>query len=316
MKKVALFGMLILIVLNVTAQRWKKNRWELVGGMGTTFFMGDLGGGSGDAKRFLGVADLDMAATRPAFQVGIRYKFVEVLSARANFAYGFISADDRFSGHYGRWLRNLHFRSQIFEMSTVAELYFIKEKIGSRYAISSGGLRNMISAYMFVGAGFFFYEPQAFSDLQDKWVNLRLLNTEGQGIVEGLEPYSPYGFAFPLGVGVKYNLLKNFAINVEMGLRYTNTDYIDDVSDKYFNYKDYIIENSGKLTNEQLNLYTAASEFTDRHKPYDFENGITTPYKTGKPYRGSPLFNDAYIFTMVSVVYKLKTSRSGLPKFE
>jgi hypothetical protein len=61
------------------------------------------------------------------------------------------------------------------------------------------------------------------------------LGTEGQGssLYPNLQPYSPIAISIPFTFGVKYALNEHTNIFGELSYRFTNTDYLDDVSGNY-----------------------------------------------------------------------------------
>jgi hypothetical protein len=86
---------------------------------------------------------------------------------------------------------------------------------------------------MTIGASLFNYDPYAY--LKDEKYYLRPLGTEGQGdsLYPDRKPYSTMGLAIPFGVGIKYALNDRINIGFEVVHRFTNTDYLDDVSKTY-----------------------------------------------------------------------------------
>ncbi len=64
---------------------------------------------------------------------------------------------------------------------------------------------------------------------------LRGLGTEGQGnaAYPDRKPYGSMGICLPFGVGAKYAINPRMNIGVEISHRFTNTDYLDDVSKTY-----------------------------------------------------------------------------------
>jgi len=259
-KYVAFISLIVLVSLFETdeAQRWKRKRWDFQFGLGTTHFFGDLGGGAKEAAHFLSFRDIDIASTRPLIHLGAQYKLMEVLSVKTSFTWGVLHSDDAHSGSVGRRHRNLHFRSPLYELSGQLKYFFIKEKVGSRYAISRGGLRNLINAYAFAGIGGIHFNPKA--SYNGEWYELQPMGTEGQGLKYPDNPdlyeseaeysekageyvigpkYSLFELAFPIGIGAKYTLTPDWSIGLELGARYTTTDYLDDASGSYFNYFDY-----------------------------------------------------------------------------
>ena len=64
---------------------------------------------------------------------------------------------------------------------------------------------------------------------------LRSLGTEGQGssLYPEKKPYSPVALAIPFTLGIKYALNTKMNVFAELIYRFTNTDYLDDVSGTY-----------------------------------------------------------------------------------
>jgi len=335
MKKITILSLLLIFSVLTFGQskKWKSERQSLVFATGTNHFMGELGGGKKDAAHFMGIRDMDFVNTRPTGQFAYRYRLSEYFSFRANLSYALLSGKDAASGEEGRKSRNLRFTSHIFELSGQLEYYFIKEKESPRYSFSSLRSTRNISAYVFVGFGGFYHNPRAKWLTEDggdgKWYNLRPLGTEGQKtnitysyfdyaadnteeITTTDKYYGKFAAVIPMGIGMKYNLNKNWAIGLEISNRYSSTDYIDDASDRYFNYNEmYTRGLVSEPTPQQV-------YFSDRHLPYasDGSGGTTTPYLSGKPMRGDPSFNDAYVLTLVTLHYKIKKGGSSKPKFK
>lgn len=121
--------------------------------------------------------------------------------------------------------RNLSFNTNLFELAVQGDFNFFKFVPGDPY--------HNWTPYITLGVGVFSYDPYAFLD--GKKVMLRPLGTEGQGdsAFPDRKPYNTMGFAFPFGVGVKYAINDRMNIGLEITHRFTNTDYIDDVSKTY-----------------------------------------------------------------------------------
>jgi hypothetical protein len=83
------------------------------------------------------------------------------------------------------------------------------------------------------GVSAFNYDPYAYLNGQKYF--LRPLGTEGQGssLYPDRKPYSTMALALPFGVGVKYALNERMNLGLEVLYRFTNTDYLDDVSKTY-----------------------------------------------------------------------------------
>jgi hypothetical protein len=64
----------------------------------------------------------------------------------------------------------------------------------------------------------------------DRVFDLRQFGTEGQPIGE---EYGKWTWAIAYGMGVKWDISYDWSLNVELGLRTANSDYLDDVSGFY-----------------------------------------------------------------------------------
>lgn len=132
----------------------------------------------------------------------------------------------------GRFKRNLSFRNNIFEISSIG--------IFDLFPTTRGYLRrSFINPYGLIGFCFFYHNPQTKTPIDSKsssiWVDLQPLGTEGQftGIAGTPNPYSLIQIGVPLGGGVRYRLTDKWDLSLEVAYRFVFTDYIDDVSGKY-----------------------------------------------------------------------------------
>jgi hypothetical protein len=300
LKSIGLITMTIVLSFQLNAQRWKSERNTLVFDVGINHFMGDLGGGGKDAAHFFGVRDLDFASTRPVISVKYRYRIREEVAVKAGLTYAVLSANDAYSASAGRKLRNLSFSSAIYQFSVHGEYYFVKEKPNPRYSFSTlHGMRNF-SAYAFTGFCAFYFNPKA--ELDGKKYELQPLGTEGQGIGTNPAKYKRIAYGIPMGLGVKYRFSKKMDVGIEISNTYTTTDYLDDAHDSYYD-NSAIASTYGDI----------AAQLADRH--IDVDGNDLAPYASGRKMRGNPKYNDAYIFTVVTLTYKLKRNTLGLPKF-
>lgn len=159
--------------------------------------------------------------------VGIfgKYNFNRFIVARAGFNYAILSADDSKSTIEASKVRNLSFRSNIFEGNLMLEINIL--------GYEPYNLEKPWSPYVFGGIALFHYNPKAKYD--GEWVDLQPLGTEGQGLPDypDRQPYNLNSFAIPMGGGIKFALSDTWNLAVEGGIRMTFTDYIDDVSMSY-----------------------------------------------------------------------------------
>lgn len=232
---------LIFIAENVYSQYgfsdrrdWKRNRKELAFSIGSTHFLGDLGGADqvGTQKSF---KDLDFNQTRYNVKVGYRYRFHPWLATSTHLSYGVLSGDDNQTTELARNQRNLHFRSHFASIEQRLELIiWAKEVSYARRGLISLHPINL-QLYGFLGLGAMWFQPQA--KYKDDWVNLRPLHTEGQGMEGGPKEYLPFTATIPIGIGFKGAITPTIRLGVEIGLYKTFSNYIDDVGGNYYDAK-------------------------------------------------------------------------------
>lgn len=303
MKRSLTLVLLLAIPVLMQAQAKNRYRWEVSLNLGASNFLGDLGGANRIGTN--GVRDLELSLTRPALGLSMRYRKSRYVGYKGNIFYGRVNGDDKLTAEPYRNNRNLNFRSPIVEMSGQVEFYFTKERQGHIYKIKNvKGMKHIdMQAYMFLGVGGFFYNPQG--RLGGAWYNLQPLHTEGQGLKPGLKQYKRINVCVPIGIGAKYALNRRWAVGLEMGMRKTFTDYIDDVSTVYFN-------------NDTLSKYYGplSAQFAD---PSLHDPGVTPVDGieiTGEgQQRGDPTDNDSYMFVTITVNYKIAKLRKHKSKF-
>lgn len=327
MNKKVIFLLLLILPTLVNAQRWKRQRYEWVTGLGATQFLGDVGGRNQIGSDWF--FDLDAASTRYVANVGFRYKISQYVSAKTGFSFGEVYGDDQYTEEAFRNNRNIHFRSPIVEWATQIEVSWMRESTGSRYKIrrvrGRGRKGSRVYVYGFAGVALLYMNPMArVTDANGvrsgKWHSLRKYNTEGQGFVPSREQYSNWQFTIPFGVGMKYAIDKKSSIGLEYGLRKTFTDYMDDVSLTYV------------YTDEGARRDPGAAQAISRALDYDdVARSLADPSLAPVPegidsypgacsacpgqQRGDPTDLDSYMFMMITYQRKIRTSRKGLPKF-
>ncbi len=274
---------------------WRRYRYEIVGSLGVSNFLGDLGGANQIGTHYF--RDLEFSETRFAGGLGLRYKISPRLSMKYSFTYGTVSGSDALTAEPARHNRNLSFRSRIYELSANFEAAFLKDRGGHRYKLHNvvGDKAYEIYSYVFIGLGFFHFNPQAMY-LDGKWYDLQPLGTEGQNVDASMKPYSLWQFSIPIGIGFKYAFDKQWGIGLEYGIRKTFTDYIDDVSTNYYS--------PALLKEANGNIAAALANRTG-------EIGGNQSWVAPGQQRGQPSYKDAYMFLMFNVNYKLKKKRSN-----
>jgi len=210
-------------VLQGSAQDRNTKSKEIGIVLGTAYYMGDI-----NYRHFGGVLS-------PGGGLLFRNNLDKRWSFKTSLLYGKIEAHDSDSDDAWQRNRNLHFRNEIIEFSAQMELNYLDYQIGSD---------DIISPYLFLGLSYYSSNPKA--EYNDNWYELQPLGTEGQGTTLGEELYRTSGVAIPMGAGLKVNVYRSIAINLEWGMRRTYSDYIDDVSGTYIDPVTLLAEN-GRL---------------------------------------------------------------------
>ena len=253
--------------------------FEFGGSIGAMNAFTDLGGRKGRGKN--GVKDYNIKNTQlsGSFFISAIYRYD--IAFRLEGTIGQVKAYDSILKAVApttsqRYERNLSFRSPIAEIMLVTELYPVL--IFSHF--NQDKFPSLIQPYVLGGLAFFHFNPQA--KLNNNWVDLQPLHTEGQGFKEypDRKVYSLNQVSFPVGVGVKWEATPFLNLRLEFVRRISRTDYLDDVSTRYIDpayFSNYL---SGTKLSEALQLH-------DRHKP-----GAETAHIDG--IRGTPKNKDSY----------------------
>lgn len=181
--------------------------------MGVANYFGDLNSNS------------SFNMVRPVGGVFLRNNFDTRWVLKSAIGFGQIAYDDKKSQNAFNRQRNLHFKSNILDLSVMLELNFLE--------FDKQKANKWVSPYFTVGFAMFYYNPQA--QYNGKWYYLQPLGTEGQNdpSYSGIKKYRLVNFAIPIGGGVKFSVNRNWNIGLLGELRVTFTDYLDDVSGIY-----------------------------------------------------------------------------------
>lgn len=219
------------------------------------------------------IAHSDLITTQ--FQGGLLYRMNYKWNVVANIHLGSLEGADSLAISDAKIERNLHFRTDLTEVSLLANYY-----------LGNGRLRP----YLLGGIGYFSFNPVATAP-DGKEVELQKLGTEGQFIQnensDYPEPYELRQFSVPFGLGFEYGISKSFALRLELAAHYTMTDYLDDVSGKYADSTLLAGTPNGPLAVDMAsNLSTGYPEETkqrgDSHKQDIFATvGLTLLYCPG-----------------------------------
>ena len=184
----------------------------------------------------------------PMPQLGIFYRYnpSEVIGIRFAGSYGKIAASDENSQEPFALLRNHAFETVILEFSSQLEYNFLNFRGGSKKNYQSW------SPYLLAGIGFCKYDP----------------------ITNAQPNYDTFSLILPLGVGLKATLSDNWNLGLEIGSRFTFTDYLDNLG-------------------------------------VDVNKGL--PPLNSKLYAGNPNNKDMYFFTSVSISYVMPVRGKDCP---
>jgi hypothetical protein len=191
-------------------------------------FESGLLAGAMNAKTDLG-RDVNINETRLNYGFFSTANFKNLIAARIQFSFGSVASSDAdipVDASLKR-LRNLSFRSKIYEAALLFEFYPFDDK-------TYYGSTKSIEPYMIAGAGIFHYDPETFFTDKNisRWVRLQPLHIDGQGFAEypDRKEYALTQINFPAGFGLKYNSSASTSIRFEFLYRFLRTDYLDDVS--------------------------------------------------------------------------------------
>ena len=265
MRKIFLSISIITIAFNSNAQRLFVTAFG-----GFSNYQGDL-----QDKRFT----LDQA--HAAGGLGLAYEISSKFAARANFTYGKLSGDD--SKATKNAVRNLNFSSPVTDIHLGIE-YYILDPYSYR-----------LSPYVFAGISRFSFNPYTFDTLARK-VYLQPLSTEGQGFYQGRKKYQLSQFSIPFGGGLRFSLSENIRLGMEIGLRKTNTDYLDDVSTTY-------------VDQALLNANRGQQAVELAFRGDELKTGLS--YPADGTQRGSAKNKDWYYFSGITLQVRLGNANNG-----
>ncbi len=232
------FALIILAVYSAEAQFWflgqnAKERYEgmpfkphssVSFGAGSSNYMGDLVPAAGL---------FSVGAQTMRWNVGLQYTrhLSKYFSGNIQVSYVRIAGDDNYfsskGAFEGNYVRNLHFRNDLKELSVSA----IYEPMGNAENLSK---RPLLSPYLYLGVAGFAHNPVARKDPSlagfsespslQSWQDLQTEDIEGA-------MYSLVNISIPFGFGFRYKLGAQVDLGFDFGYRVSLSDFLDDVSD-------------------------------------------------------------------------------------
>jgi len=227
---------------------------------------------------------------KPAIGVFFRKQFSNYIGVKLSANYAQLGYADKYSDNSTQQIRNLSFNTSIWELGLSGEFNFFKFYPGSE--------EYRYTPYVSLGVALVSYDPYAYY-ANEKYY-LRNLGTEGQGssLYPDRKPYNAMAIAIPLSVGFKYNLTEKTNLFVEAGYRFTNTDYLDDVSTTY------APDAFSPLPNGQPSI-----GYLLQDRSYEFGQVIGTKGRQ----RGNSAQKDAYAMFQIGVSFNLSSYRCPSP---
>ncbi len=248
---------------------------------------GEFGIGLGGSHYF---GDLNTRASlnRPklAASVFFRKNLGNYIAVRLGASFAQLGYSDKYNDFNKQMFsRNLSFNSKVWELSLQGDFNFFR--------FMPGEPDYSFTPYITFGAGIFTYDPYAY--LRGEKILLRPLNTEGQGstLYPDRKPYSSMAISIPFGGGVKYAFNDRFNIAFEVLYRFTNTDYLDDVSTTYVDPAVFPPNPDGSISNALL--------LSDRS--YELGTPIGIPGRQ----RGNSKQKDHFVTAMFHVTFNLQS---------
>lgn len=323
--------------------------------------------------------DINTDQTKYVVNFSYKYYLKSKIGFKINLAYAKVSGNDESTTDPSRLNRNLNFETTIIEGCALFEWTIIAEKSGNRYNLKnkfgkSIGAKNPLGfgLYAFGGIGGFYFNPYGvnnFGGAKTKY-ELRPLRTEGQGLIDpndafysndvgrGIDyqdyafpmssgsdgTYKKFAICTPVGFGIKKSFHSTAGIVLQAGFRFTNTDYLDDVSTRYFSpaVLDVWSANSTQMSGVNQNLDETGIFTTNVRYGEDppstpnelqelgienISNKITNPefintygegwyavdfYNTSPgQVRGNPKNLDSYMFLTLSAYKKFKNTQKS-----
>lgn len=244
------------------------------------------------AAHYFGDLNTRASINRPKLSAGafFRKQFGNYIGLKVGATYARLGYSDVYSNNEVQKRRNLSFNTNLWEFAVSGDFNFFKF-----YPGVSG---FTYTPYVSLGVGVFSYDPYAY--LNGEKYFLRPLGTEGQGssAYPDRKLYGSMAICFPVAVGFKYNVTPTVNVFAEVGYRFTNTDYLDDVSTTYAP-DAFTVSPGGQPSTAML--------LADR----SYETG--TPIGIKGRQRGNSSQKDAYVIAHLGVSFNISSYRCPKP---
>lgn len=263
----------VLVILTSSASFAQQYAVDLFAGLSN--YQGDM-----MEKRY------SMRNAKMVLGVGGSYIFNGHFRVRGLISLAKLGANDQYASDPTLVARNLNFSTSLTEVSLTAH-YDLLDLDYFKF-----------TPYLFGGIAVFRFNPYTNDSVYGK-VFLKPLSTEGQGLAlyPDRKPYSLTQISFPVGAGIRFRVNDNIAIAWEVGLRKTNTDYLDDLSTTYVD-QAYLLSQKGQVA---VDLAYRGDEVKDNPGVYPADGQI----------RGGALYKDWYYFSGVTATFKVNAGKAA-----
>ena len=249
---------------------------------------GEVGASIG-LGHYFGDLNTNASINRPKFSAGVYYlkQFNNYIGLKLNGTYSFLAYSDAYSNNLVQKTRNLSFNTNVYELSLSGYFNFFK--------FLPGFPEYSYTPYVSLGVGVFSYDPYAY--LNGEKFRLRSLGTEGQGstLYPDRPQYGGTALCIPISIGFKHAINERMNWFAEVSYRFTNTDYLDDVSTSY--------APDAFPPDPVTGLPTAGYLLQDRS--YEVGNSIGNKGRQ----RGNSTQKDSYATFHVGISFNLQTYR-------
>lgn len=222
---------------------------------------------------------------KPAFGLFFRKQFGNYIGLRIAAHYAQLGYSDIYSKNEYQKVRNLSFNSNIWELAVQGDFNFFKFLPNTE--------DYLFTPYVTLGIGVFSYDPYAYLDGKKEF--LRPLGTEGQTAnppYKGRKEYGTMAICIPFGVGIKYNISEKLNLSFEVAQRFTNTDYLDDVSTTYANGKQTFPDGPNGQPSTAFLLQDRSYEIVGKNNAIGLVEGRQ---------RGNAKQKDQYVFAEIGI---------------
>jgi hypothetical protein len=248
---------------------------------------GEFGFGIGAGHYF---GDLNTRArlnrAKLAGTIFFRKNLGNYIAVRLGATFAQLGYSDQYNTHNTyMYSRNLSFNTKVWELTLQGDFNFFR--------FMPGEPEYSFTPYITLGAGLFSFDPYAY--LKGEKIPLRPLGTEGQGsaLYPDRKQYSSMAICIPFGAGFKYSFNEKVNIGFEVLHRFTNTDYLDDVSKTYVDPAVFPLNPDGSVSNAQL--------LSDRS--YELGEPIGIPNRQ----RGNSKQKDQFVTAMIHLTFNLQS---------